>query len=96
MGGDLCIFSLLGAVSLYYRDIFSAAKLTYSFQSVAGGAGSYVAFSHTITWVEKEIYICHEFCVESASFCSCWAEGGAILFGTVDFNLLFFDVLVCL
>ncbi len=25
-GGVLCIFSLLGAVSLYYRDIFSAAK----------------------------------------------------------------------
>jgi hypothetical protein len=26
VGGVLCIFSLLGAVSLYYRDIFSAAK----------------------------------------------------------------------
>jgi hypothetical protein len=51
--GDTLQFLLLGAVFLYYRDIFSVTKLTYSFQSVAGGAGSYVAFSHTLTWVEK-------------------------------------------
>jgi len=52
-GVILCIFLLLDAVSLRNRDIFSVTKLTYSFQFVAGGAGSYAAFSHTLTWVEK-------------------------------------------
>ncbi len=53
LGGILCIFLLSDAVFLCYRDIVSVTKLTYSFQSVAGGAGSYAAFSHTLTWVEK-------------------------------------------
>ncbi len=30
-GGILCIFSLLGAISLYYRDIFSVAELKKTF-----------------------------------------------------------------
>ncbi len=53
LGGILCIFLLSDAVFLCYRDVFSVIKLTYSFQSVAGGAGSYAACSHTLTWVEK-------------------------------------------
>ena len=52
-GGYFVYFLLSDAVFLCYRDIFSVTKLTYSFQSVAGGAGSYAAFSHTLTWVEK-------------------------------------------
>ncbi len=48
-GVILCIFLLLDAVSLRYRDVFSVAKLKYSFWSAAGGASYYVAFSHSIT-----------------------------------------------
>jgi hypothetical protein len=48
-GVILCIFLLLDAVFLYYRDIFSVAKLKNSFWSAAGGAGYYVAFSHSLT-----------------------------------------------
>ncbi len=52
-GGDIMYIFLLDAVFLCYRDIVSVTKLTYSFQSVDGGAGSYAAFSHILTWVEK-------------------------------------------
>jgi hypothetical protein len=52
-GVILCIFFLSDAVFLCCRDIFSVTKLTYSFQFVAGGAGSYAAFLRTLTWVEK-------------------------------------------
>jgi hypothetical protein len=78
-GVILCIFLLLDAVSLRYRDIFSVAKLTYSFWSAAGGASYFVVFSHTLTLVKKYINICHEFCFESVRCCSCWAEESAIL-----------------
>ena len=54
VGGDtLYIFS---CQTLFFSviEIFLAfKKLTYSFQFVAGGAGTYAAFSHTLTWVEK-------------------------------------------
>ncbi len=61
----LCIFLLSDAVFLCYRAIFSVAKLKYSFWSAAGGAGYYFPFSHSLTWVEKYINICHESCFES-------------------------------
>jgi hypothetical protein len=79
-GVILCLFLLLDAAFLCYRDIFSVAKLKYSFWSAAGGASYYVVFSHTLTWVEKYINICHESCSESVRCCSCWAEESAILF----------------
>ncbi len=47
-GVILCIFLLLDAVFLYYRDIVSVAKLKNSFWSAAGGASYYVAFSHSL------------------------------------------------
>ncbi len=94
-GVILCIFLLLDAVFLYYRDILSVAKLKNSFWSAAGCAGYYVAFSHSLTWVEKYINICHESCFESVLmlfllgvgecyFCYCWLW------------LVFLDVLVYL
>jgi hypothetical protein len=52
-GGYFVYFFLSDAVFLCYRDIFSVTKLTYSFQFVAGGAGSYAAFLRSLTWVEK-------------------------------------------
>ena len=52
--------SLLDAVFLCYRDIFSVTKLTRSLVIVEA-ACYYVVFSPCITWVEKYINICHEF-----------------------------------
>ncbi len=51
--GYFVYFLLSDAVFLCYRDIFSVTKLNYSFQSVAGGAGTYAVFLHILTWVEK-------------------------------------------
>jgi hypothetical protein len=47
---------LLDAVSLYYRDIFSVIKLTYSFWFATGGVSYYIAISH-ITLVAKYINV---------------------------------------
>jgi hypothetical protein len=49
-------YAYLSCQTLFFSviEIFLAfKKLTYSFQFVAGGAGSYAAFSHILTWVEK-------------------------------------------
>jgi hypothetical protein len=77
-GVILCIFFLSDAVFLCYRDVFSVIKLTKSLVIVEA-ACYYVAFSHSSTWVEKYISICHEFCSESVRCRSCWAEESAIL-----------------
>ncbi len=80
------IFSLLDAVFLYYRDIFSVTKLTYPFQLATGGASYYIAISHILTLVEKYINICHEFCFASVLIVFLVSVRGCYSV-TVDFDL---------
>ena len=91
-GGDIMHISPVRRCFSLNRDIFSVAKLKYSFWSAAGGASYYVAFSHTLTWVEKYINICHESCFESVL--TLFLLGiGECYFVTVDCDSLFWTYL---
>jgi hypothetical protein len=70
-GGKIILFMslLLDAVFLYFRDIFSVVKLTYSFWFATGGVGCYIAIPPTFTVVAKYIVVWRNFCSGICSFC---------------------------
>ncbi len=61
----LCIFSLLDAVSLYHRDIFSVAKdKNHSDLPEAALATIYV-YARFLNWIWNYNIICFEYCFVS-------------------------------
>jgi hypothetical protein len=56
------IFSLLYAVFLYYRDIFSVAK-DKRFLTCSGEVSDYICSSEVLNWIWNYNIICFESCL---------------------------------
>jgi len=76
--------------------MFSVVKLKKSFWSAAGCAGYYVAFMHSLSWVEKCTNICYESFFESAPMLFLLGIGGCYFMFYSWLWLVSLDVLVYL
>ncbi len=79
------IFSLLYAVFLYYRDIFSVSKLR-GFLTCSGEVSDYICSSEVLNWIWNYNIICFESCFVFPPMLFVFCVGGCYAV-TVDFDL---------
>ncbi len=80
------IFSMLDAVFLYYRDIFSVAK-DKGFLTCFGEVSDYICSSVVLNWIWNYNLICFESCFVFPPMLFLFRVGGCYAV-TVDFDLL--------
>ena len=67
LGGILCISSLLGAIFLFYRDIFSVAKDKNQTDLPEVKLMTIYVHAGFLIWIWNYSIICFEFCFVSCS-----------------------------